>query len=217
MIERKFPFFARRCRARSTFSTACRGLVSASLLLVLVACAPVAVRAPGANDEAAQSVREAGLSTQPDWSFSGRVALSRGKDGGSGRIAWQQRGENFEIRLSAPITGQSWRLLGEAGRVRLEGLEGGVREGTDAEALLLEATGWRIPVVAMQDWVRGARTSGDAAMTYDAQGLPATLVQQDWAVEYRAWDRAAPPRPLKVFAKQGDASVRLVIEAWSVP
>lgn len=198
-----------------------RAIAAASLSLWLAACAPIAVRPDASGDRQqgldAQAGRESLLASQPEWSLSGRVALSQGKDGGSGRIDWRQRGDDFDIRLSAPITGQSWRVTGSVGKARLEGLPGGVREGVDAEQLLREATGWRIPVDAMARWVRGARAPGEAVLDFDAQLRPATLQQQGWVVEYRDWDASAPPRPTRVFARQGEASVRLVVDRWTVP
>jgi outer membrane lipoprotein LolB len=99
----------------------------------------------------------------------------------------------------------------------LEGLEGGTRDGSDADALLLEATGWRIPVTAMWAWARGARAPGAAVLGSVAQARPATLLQQGWAIEYRGLFPGEPPLPQKVFARQGTASVRLVVEAWDAP
>ncbi len=205
----------------ATSVRALRAVLAAMVVLGLAACAPVTVRPTSPTDDArglaAQADREAMLAAEPDWSFSGRVALSQGKDGGSGRIDWVQRGADFDIRLAAPITRQSWRLQGRAGQVRLEGLDGGVREGSDAEVLLREATGWQIPVDAMARWVRGARAPGAATLEFDGSLRPVLLHQQGWTVDYRAWDSASPARPAKVFARQGEASVRLVIDRWSVP
>ena len=108
--------------------------------------------------------RVAALHAQPDWAFQGRVAVSKGKDGGSGRIDWRQDGRRYVVELSAPVTRQSWKLTGdthsEAGR--LEGLTGGPRDGEDAQQLLLEATGWDIPVNQLPEWIRGL-VAGDAA------------------------------------------------------
>ena len=36
----------------------------------------------------------------------------------------------FDVSLSAPVTRQSWRLVGDAGAARLEGLEGGTARGS---------------------------------------------------------------------------------------
>ena len=187
------------------------------IVLTLAACVPPPVRR--ASDPAllqAQAVREAALAARPDWSLSGRIAISDGKDGGSGRIDWKQHGTDFDIRLSAPVTRQSWRLVREGASVRLEGLEGGTLEGTDAQALLYRALGWLVPVDALAAWARGARQNSDSAqLQFGADGLPALLSEDDWSVEYRAWDAGAdPPRPKKVFASQGDSRVRLSVDSW---
>lgn len=184
--------------------------------LLLAACAPTPVRrAPDAGLLAAQAAREAVLAADPAWALSGRLAVSQAGDGGSGRIEWRQDGENFDIRLSAPVSRQSWRLVRENGWARLEGLDGGPLAGPDAQALLYEATGWLIPVDALADWVRGARAEGDADLEFGPDGLPALLVQDGWTVEFRAWDTAAvPARPVRVFASQGEARVRLQVDQW---
>ncbi len=185
-------------------------------ILTLAACVPPPVRR--ASDPAllqAQAMREATLAARPDWALSGRIAISDGKDGGSGRIDWKQHGSDFDIRLSAPVTRQSWRLVREGANVRLEGLEGGTIQGTDAEALLYQALGWLVPVDALAAWARGARASTGAQLQFGADGLPALLSEDDWSVEYRAWDAGSdPPRPKKVFASQGDAKVRLSVDNW---
>ena len=187
------------------------------LLAGLVACAPVPTRTGPAGADAAQAARELAFAGRRDWAFTGRVALANGDTGGTGRIDWSQHGNDFDVRLAAPVTRQSWRLVREHGIVRLEGLEGGTREGPDAEALLLEATGWRLPVAAMAEWVRGLRGPGTAVVGIDAQGRPASLDQAGWHVEYRDWDASAPPLPLRMHASQGTASVRVVIDRWTAP
>lgn len=193
------------------------GLAAIALCLLMAACAPVPIRPPLQGDEALQAARESMLAAQRSWSFTGRLAISTAGNAGNARIEWRQDGANYDIKLSAPITGQGWRLRQMDGVVSLEGLEGGTRQGSDAEALLQEATGWRMPLSAMASWVRGARSSGGSDLDFDPSGLPATISQAGWAVQYRGWTDAATPLPVRVFASQPDASVRLVIERWSEP
>lgn len=188
--------------------------------LLLAACAPVPVRrAPDAALLAAQAQREAALAAQPNWSLSGRIAISDGKDGGSGRIDWRQHGSDFDIRLSAPVTRQSWRMVRADGRVRLEGLEGGTREGDDAQALLQQALGWVVPVDALAAWVRGMRADADdTQLQFGADGAPARLVERGWTVDYPAWDASGTiALPKKVFANDGSDRVRLVVDHWNPP
>ncbi|MFY2762455.1 lipoprotein insertase outer membrane protein LolB [Arenimonas sp. MALMAid1274] len=189
------------------------------LALVVSACAPLAVRPTGDTDVlAAQSAREAALADITHWAMDGRLSVNAGGEGGSGRIQWRQQGDDFQIRLSAPVTRKSWVLTRAGGEVRLEGLEGGTRRGPDAEQLLFDATGWRIPVAALAAWARGARAPGPADIDFSPDGLPSLISQEGWVVEYREWDAADPARPRRVFARQGEqASLRLVVDAWSVP
>lgn len=217
MISSKFPA-SRRLARRPRHAIA--GWASLALCLALAACAPAPVRpvaGPAAGDEAAQSRREASLAAQRDWSFSGKIAVSQAGDGGSARIDWTQRGGDFDIRLAAPVTRQGWRLSRTGATARLEGLPGGPREGADAEALLLDATGWRLPVDRLAAWVRGARAPGTAEFESDPAGRPSLIRQDGWTVEYRAWDAADPARPLRVFADRDTARVRLVVDRWSAP
>jgi outer membrane lipoprotein LolB len=200
-----------------------QSLLLAAALLALSACASRTTRVPAPDsvavppDIAVQDAREQALAAQPDWRFAGRLGVSNERSGGSGRIEWNQVGADADVRLSAPVTRQSWRVVRSGGIVRLEGLEGGTREGTDAEALLLEATGWRLPVEAMTAWVRGARDAGaPATVTFGDGDLPAVIEQHGWRVEYREWSEGPLRLPTKIHASRGDARVRLAIESWAV-
>jgi outer membrane lipoprotein LolB len=68
------------------------GLLAGTAALLLSACSTRAPRAPlpplTRTPEANQQQREAALAMQTGWSLQGRVALSNGRDGGSGRIDW---------------------------------------------------------------------------------------------------------------------------------
>ncbi|MFT3754347.1 MAG: lipoprotein insertase outer membrane protein LolB [Pseudoxanthomonas sp.] len=195
-------------------------------VLLLSACAtqtkkPVPPPVDADVAEQGQLAREAALRQQPQWSLSGRVALSRGNSGGSGRIEWRQDGDSAQVSLSAPITRQSWQLSTGAEGARLEGLEGGARTGVDAASLLREATGWEIPVTALSDWLRGLRAPNPApeAVIYDAQGRLSQLRQGGWIIDYRwpAATAATPELPTRIDAAKGDAKVKLLVDAWAQP
>lgn len=194
-----------------------RWLAAFLLALVAAACAPSSTRIDAVQAEARQADREQIIRAKTDWALRGRVALSSRGQGGSGRIDWRQSGEDFELRLTAPVTGQSWLLSRRGDRIRLDGLQGGPREGRDAEAMLLEATGWRIPVDSMREWVRGARGRGEYRLDFDGRGRLSVLEQAGWVVEFRDWDDSEPSMPGRVYARRADATVRLIIEDWEMP
>ncbi len=209
--------------SRASLRTLVFGL---ALPLILAACAGRTVRPQLPPEQVAaaevrQFARENMLRMQPDWSMTGRIAVATDGKGGSGRIEWEQSGPRFEVSLSAPVTRQSWRLTGQSDEALLEGLEGGPRSGADARSLLLEATGWDIPVVSLADWVRGLRAPGDdpAQITYGLDGLPSRISQSGWQIDY-TWAAAdavagSVTRPVRVDAHRDSARVRLIIDQWS--
>lgn len=209
--------------AEREFSLACAftrapNLVRAHFWLALLWLAACAAPQPRRDADAAalvqQAQREATLARSSSWSLHGRVAVSDGKDGGSGRIDWRQDGDAFVIEIRAPVSRQTWRLSGRPGRAQLDGLDGGPRVDVDAQALLQREVGWQLPVTDLVAWARGARGNGAARIEFDPQGRPAQIEQHGWIVEYRAWGGGEPALPKKVFAANGDRRVRLIVERW---
>ena len=173
--------------------------------------------------QAGQATRSAWLASQPDWSFAGRVAVNANGKGGSGRLDWLQTGATYRGALSAPITRQSWRLSGDlpTGAARLEGLEGGPREGADADRLLREATGWDIPVASMVHWARGIADPAMPAegIEFDNEGRVRTLTQQGWRVDYLDWfpaEGAQPVMPRRMEARRQGATVKVAVDQWQL-
>lgn len=196
----------------------------AACVLLLAGCAGRTVResplhAGSSGELQAQATRVVVLEAHPRWSLQGRVAISNGRNGGNGRIEWEQDGARFAVSLSAPITRQSWRLSGDATSARLEGLDGGPREDSDAERLLQGATGWIIPVGALSSWLRGMAAPGlpAASLRFGDDGRLARVEQGGWTIDYAGWQPQAGfgiELPQRLTATRDDAKVRLVIDSW---
>ncbi len=190
------------------------------LALIVSGCAGnrVVSRAPEAI-EAAQSQRQQAVAAIRNFSFAGRVAVSNGHDGGSAQIEWQQEGARADITLRAPVTGQTWRLVGDDGNGwQLQGTRAGGAQGDDAESLLLRETGWRLPFAALRQWLFGlAHASGDRVELRD-NGLPARLTSADgWIVEYVNYDETrTPPLATRLRADLPPHKVRLAISKWNI-
>lgn len=185
--------------------------------LLLAACAPVPVRQPGTTRQlAAQAAREHALGAQQSWSLDGRFAASDGQHGGSGSLSWRQTDQQYRFILRAPVTGKSVQLDGGPDGAILTGAGKVPVAGRDAGEVLNEEFGWEVPVADLAWWVRGLRAPGrPAILTFGANGLPATLDQDGWHVDYRDWyAERNPPLPRKVYASRDPYTVRVLIETW---
>jgi len=198
-----------------------KNILAVFFCVLISACQPIVKPVNESGNLQKQLERESILQRRNTWSFHGRLAVSDDNQAGTVKIRWQQTGARFDIEISLPITGQKYRLHSVGSQVRLEGSGLAALEGDSAEAVLQQAMGWRIPFHDMQAWLRGVRADSATAIEFGPDGLPAKFHENGWLVDYRAWDSAATPLPMKVFANTGSdgkkASVRLQIEAWDTP
>jgi outer membrane lipoprotein LolB len=150
-----------------------------------------------------------------NWSFDARLAISNGKDGGSGRLHWEQQGEFYTISLRAPISGQSWLLSGDRSHARLEGVRPHAVLGTSAQELLRRELGWELPVGEMKSWLFGVGFTRAAVIEADASGKPASVLDGPWQLSYRDWsDASGISVPSRIIAKKPPYQVRLAIQRW---
>lgn len=165
-----------------------------------------------------QEQREAILLDKKQWVITARIAVSDGKDSGSGQMEWHQDDESYEFHFRAPVTGKTWRLYGDANSAVLEGAGNTPFRGGNAEQLLQEKLGWHVPMAQLAAWVRALRAPGSRAeLSYNEQNLPAVLKQAGWKVEYKDYftDRT-PALPRKVFASKKNYRVKMVIQEWKL-
>lgn len=195
-------------------------MLAAWVSLAACATSPSPLAPPAETTEYQRARR---LQQTSDWALNGRVAVANGRDGGSGRFDWRQRGTAWRISLSAPVTGQSWSLSGGVGLARLEGLAGGAREGDVPDRLLYEAIGWNVPLQALVYWVRGLPGASEAfglpRLEHGDDGRLRRIEQGGWVIEYDRWqpaDLGAGPveLPHRLHARRGQARVRLLIDRW---
>lgn len=212
-----------------------RFALSAAIAVLLTGCQTLATKPvvvdpfDPAAAQAGQQARAAALGlaagdcAAPGWAMAGRVALSNGKDGGSGQLEWTQGAGSLHLMLSAPITRQTWVLDADANGATLQGVPNGPLRGDDAARLLREATGWDIPVAALGCWLRAVQADpamfGAAEIGYGADLLPLRIEQGGWTVDYSGWKPdpfSRLPMPSRINAQRGDNRVRLVVDRWGL-
>lgn len=184
---------------------------------VLAGCAagprPVDAPVPTWNE------RLAALAAVQTWLLTGRIAVRNDEEGWNGAIAWRQRPDSYDIQFSGPLGQGGARLEGTRGQVELQEADGTQYHGTDAEALLLERLGWRVPLTELRYWVTGRPAPGTAPerLEFDEDGRLALLRQAGWQVTYKGYQSLGEVElPRKVYVENHRLNVRLVVDQWQL-
>ena len=153
-----------------------------------------------------------------DWQLNGRIALNRGDQGWHASLLWQEQAGGYQLKLSGPLGQGGFQLAGDAHGVVLVDAEGHSSFARDGDALLLQATGWHLPVVGMRYWVRGLPVPDiEAIPVYDESGHLSRLEQSGWVINYQKYQLVEGAAvPSKMQLARDDVSVRLVIKQWQL-
>lgn len=199
-------------------------LLGAAMVVLAAGCAQQPSIKPVENWDA----HRATASALHSWTLSGKLGVRVPDDSGSARLRWKQQSDDYRIDLSGPF-GQ--------GRVIIDTTDSGVRlrqggepplEAASAEALLWQATGWRLPVEDLTYWVRGIPAPGSdydiAART--ETGMVQTLQQRGWTLHYEEYQSVEQttrqglrslPLPVRIVAEREETRLTLIVYDWSLP
>jgi len=197
-----------------------RQLLSLTLILMLTGCAPLWQSKPAGDPEQLWQQRQMQQADLNAWAFKGRTAIVQGREGWNAGIHWQERGQQFQIKLSGPFSQGGVALDGNAETVTLTLDDGETVSAATPEQLLAESMGWLLPVSALRDWVRGVPYSKLPvdSKQLDAQGRLTKLEQAGWQIEFlRYMPFKGTSMPEKVFMKHPEMSIRLIVSDWSIP
>ena len=123
-----------------------------------------------------------------DWRLNGRIALTHGDEGWHASLLWQEQVDGYQLKVSGPLGQGGFQIAGDKHGVVLVDASGRSSHAIDGDALLLQATGWRLPVVGMRDCIRGRPVPEvEAIERYDEAGQLSRLEQSGWVVDYQKY------------------------------
>lgn len=192
-------------------------------ILLLTGCAvlpepeitkPVAV----ADPDAAWRQRQAKLADANVWHLRGRVSLRSEEESWIFKVDWQQQSQEiFRILLSGPFSSML-QLSGDGDTVELN--DGEQRwYAPDAESLLLDHTGIRMPVNGLRYWMLGLPQPDKQikALTLDVAGRLASLEQENWQVSIQGYQQHnGETLPVKLLIKNHRLKVKFIIDQWTL-
>lgn len=175
--------------------------------LLLVGCASV----PRSPLPARQDVRDFALEAR----FALRVAQpGQAVQSSGGRLSWEHKNAGDRILLANPLGIGMAEIEVTPALSRLRTADGRTREAVDADALLEEVSGQRLPVRRLPAWLLG-QAEQPQDMALDAQGRPLRLREAGWQIDYAYDDEAPAALPSRLtLLGEGGVELRLRIEEW---
>ncbi len=187
-----------------------RGGIAFILSALLAGCAVL----PATSSPSAPVVRPA-QSASLDFSFNGRIAITRREQKQSAGLHWMHSSQKDALSLLAPLGQTVARIERDAMRATLQ-QQGKRYEAPDVEALMMQVLGWHLPLGGLNHWVLGLPSATEIELQErDAQGRLLLLRQEGWEIRYlRYTDESAASLPVKLELKREDLSVILIIDEW---
>ena len=127
---------------------------------MLGACMGVPVKESDSGGKAAYDIRAQKLAAVSHWGFVGKISLDDGDQGGSGRLRWAVRQDHSELDFHGAMGRGAWNLTIDPGKAVLREANGTEQTSADVNQIVQDRVGWRLPVDALQWWVRGLAAPG---------------------------------------------------------
>lgn len=155
------------------------------------------------------------LTLMQEWQIRGKIGVRTTEDGGSAYLDWSQSFDSFYIMLSGPLGQGSTIVSGNPYGARLENGDGTFISDSP-EQLVLEHTGWNIPIHQLLYWIKGIPAPyGKSEPTYNEYGALKTLQQNQWNLEFDRYGEAMGTLlPQKIKISKDDLKVTLIIKEW---
>lgn len=166
----------------------------------------------------AYQARFAQLKSLEYWTLSGRLALSDGKEGGSGNLTWQKDGAEIRMSFHGAMGKGAWKLQAGPAGARIELANGETHLAPTVAELVLQQLGWQVPVEALTWWVKGLADPGKwENRQLDENGQLLRLSQFGWEVEFGNYGRVGSSwLPSKLTARRGNYLVKMAVKTWDL-
>ena len=189
------------------------------IAVLLPGCSSAPVRtSESAGAASAYRVRLNQLKSLDHWTLGGRLAISDGKDGGSGNLIWQNDGDETRISFHGAMGKGAWQLHAGPAGARIELANGEVHTASTVAALVVKEVGWQVPIDALSWWVKGlADPSTWESRELNENGQLVRLSQFGWEVEFGNYGEVSGSSlPSKLTARRGKYVIKMVVKDWDL-
>lgn len=149
------------------------------------------------------------------WQMDGRIAASKGQEGGNASFVWKQMGDSYQIQFFGPFGAGSVYISGNPNNVTLTEADGKTHHAHTAETLMLQVAGWQVPLDGIRYWVLGIPTPKSQVQTQllNTDGKLTKLQQIGWTIDYNSYHHSKQPIiPAKLDMRNGPLKVKIIVK-----
>lgn len=193
--------------------------------MLLVSCASITEQpekqAPAPSEPAGWSAEKRTRQQIENWEIRGRLGVQTEHTGGTMDIIWKQSGDDFTIRLMAPLGAGNYLIRGEKGFAEIRFPDGEKKIIDNIDDIFASALEVELPASVVRDWVRGLPASALPVdqIVWNKQGLINRVKQAGWNVEMTRYTGAKTVLPHSIFVSRDDNAeldVRLILRQWLI-
>lgn len=155
-----------------------------------------------------------------EWQLRGRMAFQNADERFSANVRWQQQGDDLTFKLTN-VVGVTLLDMTIRDGITYLNVDDKDFTGRDPEQLIADVSGWRIPINAMQRWVKGLALNTEIAER-QSNGLLDSItwlsMQGQWRVSYQRYTQyQGIALPQQLLIEQSDTlSIRLKVNEWTI-
>lgn len=195
-------------------------ILFAALLVVLLAGCHSPPRQPLASYDSIAD-RQRALQSLAAWTAVGRIALSSPQEGFTAAMDWRQVNTDYDVELTALLGQRALRVTQQGPQALLKAPGRAAVAGGNAEVLLLNELGVRVPLAQMSSWIKGLPGS-QARPEYDDSGRLSRLAYTDadgtpWVANFKTYQRVNElDLPASIEITGRDYKIKLLIKQWQL-
>ena len=153
------------------------------------------------------------------WEVRGRLGIQSEYNGGSLDIIWKQVGDDFTMRLIAPLGAGTYLIQGNKSFAEIRFPNGEKKIINSIDDIFASTFNVELPASALIDWVRGVPASALTLETikWNQQGLMEHAEQSGWDVEISKYAGSEIAMPHAIYVTRNDndeLDIRLVLRQW---
>ncbi|WP_124552105.1 lipoprotein insertase outer membrane protein LolB [Methylophilus methylotrophus] len=197
------------------------GQVIAGMLgFILASCASLPAPTTQTTASKASQQRTQRLQEVKDFSLEAKMAVQYAGKGYTARMEWQHQAQEDTMRIFSPLGQQVALIHRTPHAVTLTDQNGKEHEAADVASLTERLLGWRLPLAGLSQWILGIpHPASPFEANYLENGTPASLVQDQWQINYGDYQQTAlngalEQLPYTTRLQQQDVRLKLVIQHW---